>query len=69
MILFVFGLFVGCGLGIFLISLLAKSKEADEAWRELIPRLPAGVEAGNDFSTFERVQNQESSAMVSSRRE
>ena len=30
MILFVFGLFVGCGLGIFLISLLAKSKEADE---------------------------------------
>ncbi|MBI4766793.1 MAG: DUF3789 domain-containing protein [Deltaproteobacteria bacterium] len=32
MILFILGLFVGCGLGIFLISLLAKSKEADESW-------------------------------------
>lgn len=32
MVFFVFGLFVGCGLGVFLISLLIKSKEADEAW-------------------------------------
>ncbi len=32
MILFFIGLFVGCVLGIFLTSLLAKSKEADEAW-------------------------------------
>ncbi len=32
MVLFIFGLFVGCGLGVFLLSLLVKSKEADEAF-------------------------------------
>jgi hypothetical protein len=30
MLLFILGLFVGCSLGIFLISMLAKSKETDE---------------------------------------
>jgi hypothetical protein len=29
MFLFIFGLFVGCSLGVFLISILVKSKEAD----------------------------------------
>jgi hypothetical protein len=32
MILFILGLFVGCGLGVFLISLMVKSKETDEAF-------------------------------------
>ena len=31
MVLFILGLFVGCSLGVFLISLVVKSKEADEA--------------------------------------
>lgn len=50
MILFIFGLFVGCGLGILLISLLTKSKEVDEAWCDLVPRLPAGVEVRRSSS-------------------
>lgn len=30
MFLFIFGLLVGCSLGVFLISMLAKAKEADD---------------------------------------
>jgi hypothetical protein len=47
MVLFILGLFVGCSLGVFIISLLVKSKEA----------------------AFRVCQSQESSEMVSSRRE
>ena len=32
MFLFIFGLFVGCSLGVFLISMLVNSKEADQAF-------------------------------------
>jgi hypothetical protein len=32
MVLFILGLFVGCGLGVFLISVLAKSKEPDQSF-------------------------------------
>jgi len=32
MVLFFFGLFLGCYLGVFLISLLVKSKEVDEGF-------------------------------------
>jgi hypothetical protein len=32
MFLFIFGLFVGCSLGVFLTSMLVKAKEADEVF-------------------------------------
>ena len=51
MVLFIFGLFLGCGLGVFFISIMVKSKEADEAGD---PRLPAGVEAGLDRAALSR---------------
>ena len=36
MFLFIFGLFVGCSLGVFLISMLVKSKEADRAFNVVL---------------------------------
>jgi len=32
MFLFIFGLFVGCSLGVILLSMLVKSKEVDQAF-------------------------------------
>ena len=51
MVLFILGLFLGCGLRVFLISIMVKSGEADQAGGH---RLPAGSEAGPDGVALSR---------------